>query len=291
MLKLFTDTDTDITPKVAAEYGFNLISMPYSIDGKEYFPYVGYDEFDFHAFYDMLREGVLPSTSAVGEDLYRNTFEPVFAAGDDILYIHFSAAMTMSFQAMDKVVEELKAKYPGRKFYSIDTMGITTISCLIVRELGDRLKAGMTPDEAMEWAEKEVNNYSQYFFADDLKFFRKSGRVSGLAATMGGLIGLRPIIHMSKAGKMESLGTVKGRAQAIQRLVDIVEEYGDDIKGHRFMVGHTDAPELADAVIKMLHERFGDDLQIEIVCTNPTAGSHCGPNGVGVTFHSKGRQQ
>ena len=291
MLTLFTDTDTDFTPRVAAQYGFKLISMPYSVDGQTFYPYVGYDEFDFHAFYDSLRGGVLPTTSALGEDAYLKYFEPEFAAGNDILYIHFSAAMTMTFQSMDKALAILKEKYPERKFYSIDTKGITIVSYLIARELRDRLKAGMGPEEAVAWAEKEVDNYSQYFFADDLKFFRRSGRVSGLAATMGGLIGLRPVIHMTRGGKMESLGTVKGRIQVMERLVKYVEDYGDEVKAHRFIIGHTDAPELAGQLAGMLRARFGEDLDIEVVCTNPTAGSHCGPNGVGIAFHSKGRLQ
>ena len=291
MLTLFTDTDTDFTPKVAAEYGFKLISMPYSIDGETFYPYQGYDEFDFHVFYDRLRGGVLPTTSALGEDVYLSYFEPEFAAGNDILYVHFSAAMTATFQSMDKAVAVLKEKYPERKFYGIDTKGITIVSYLITRELGDRLKAGMTPEEAVAWAATEVDNYSQYFFADDLKFFRRSGRVSGLAATMGGLIGLRPVIHMNLAGKMESIGTVKGRVQVMERLVKYVEEHGDDVKAHRFIVGHTDAPELAQQLAEMLRSRIGNDLNIEFVCTNPTAGSHCGPNGVGIAFHSKGRLQ
>lgn len=290
MLTLFTDTDTDFGLKDAAEYGYKLISMPYSVDGKEIYPYVDFEEYDYHKFYDMLRGGVLPSTSAIPEDAYYKYFEPEFAAGNDILYVHFSAAMTMTFNVMDKVVDDLLAKYPGRKFYGIDTKGITIISYLIVKELGDRLKAGMGPEEAVRWAETEVDHYSQYFFADDLKFFRKSGRVGGLAATMGGLIGLRPVIHMSREGKMESLGTVKGRAQVMERLVSIVEEYGDDIKSHHFIIGHTDAMPLAEQLAAMLRAKFGDDLKVEYVCTNPTAGSHCGPNGVGVAFHSKGRQ-
>lgn len=289
MLTLFTDTDTDITPEVAAEYGYKLISMPYCVDGKTVRPYVDFDRFDSHAFYDMLRGGVLPTTSAISEEVYMSYFEPEFAAGNDILYVHFSAAMTMTFDAMDKAVAALKAKYPERSFYGIDTKGITIVSYLIVRELGDRLKSGMTAQEAVEWAGREVDNYAQYFFADDLKFFRRSGRVGGLAATMGGLIGLRPIIHMSSEGKMESIGTVKGRTQVMEKLVSYVESMGDDIKGHRFIVGHTDAPELAEQMAGMLRSRFGEDLEIEFVCTNPTAGSHCGPNGVGVAFHSKGR--
>ena len=290
MLIRYTDTDTDITPKVAAEYGYKVISMPFSYDGKTIYPYADGKDMDLHEFYDLLRGGVLPTTSAIGEEVYEKAFEEEFKAGNDIIYIHFSRAMTMTFDGMDKVVARLKEKYPERKFFEIDTKAITILSYLIVRELGDRLKNGMTGEEAVEWAASEVDHYSQYFFADDLKFFRRSGRVGGLAATMGGLIGLRPVITMSKAGKMESIGTVKGRVQVMERLVSYVEKYGDDIKNHRFIIGHTDAIELAGQMADMLHKRFGDDLDIEFVYTNPTAGSHCGPNGVGVAFHSKGRE-
>ena len=45
MLVLFTDTDTDITPLEAEYYGYKLISMPYSIDGKEVKPYEDFKEF------------------------------------------------------------------------------------------------------------------------------------------------------------------------------------------------------------------------------------------------------
>lgn len=289
MLTLFTDTDTDITPSVAAEYGYKLISMPYSVDGKTVFPYADGREMDLHAFYDTLRAGALPTTSAIGEEAYIDYFEPEFAAGNDIFYVHFSAAMTATFDAMNRALDKLKVKYPERRFYSVDTKGITIISYNIARTVGDLFKAGKTPEEVLQWADMEVDRFVQYFFADDLKFFRRSGRVSGLAATMGGLIGLRPIIHMSAEGKMESIGTVKGRVNAMEKLVSFVAEQGDDIKSYRVIVGHTDAPALAAQLVEMLKERFGADLNVETVVTNPTAGSHCGPNGVGVSFHAKNR--
>lgn len=289
MWTYFTDTDTDITPEVASGYGYKLISMPYSVDAKAVYPFVDYDVYDSHAFYDMLRSGVLPTTSAISEEEYIKYFEPEFAAGNDIFYVHFSAAMTMTFGNMYKALDTLKAKYPERKFLEVDTKGITIISYLIVREIGDMLKAGKTPEEVVEWSKTEMDHYTQYFFADDLKFFRRSGRVSGIAATMGGFIGIRPIIYMSSEGKMVSIGKEKGRNNAMNRLVSYVEELGDDLKGHRFIIGHTDAPELAEQLAVMLREKFGEDLDIEYVVTNPTAGSHCGPNGVGVAFHSKRR--
>ena len=289
MLRLFTDTDTDVTPAIAAEYGYRLISMPYSVDAKTVYPYVDFDEFESRKFYDLLRSGVLPTTSAISKERYIEYFEPEFAAGNDILYVHFSRAMTVTFNAMDEAVAELGAKYPERRFYEIDTKGITTISYTIVREVGDLFKAGKSLEEVLEWAQTEVDKFAMYFFADDLKFFRRSGRVSGLAATMGTLIGIRPIIYMSQEGKMVSCGKEKGRPKAMERLVQQVADLGEDFKSHRFVIGHTDAPELAQEVGRMIRARFGDDFPIEYVVATPTAGSHAGPNGVGVCFHAKHR--
>ena len=236
----------------------------------------------------MLRGGVLPTTSAISKEQYIGYFEEDFKAGNDILYVHFSRAMTNTFDVMDQAIAHLKAQYPGVRFEEIDTKGITTISYAIVREVGDLVKAGKTLDEILEWAKTEVDKFAMYFFADDLKFFRRSGRVSGLAATMGTLIGVRPLIHMSQAGKMESIGTVKGRPNAIKALVEKVAELGDNIAQHRICIGHTDAPEIAQEVGRLIEDRFGKQ-KIVYVNVNPTAGSHCGPNGVGVCFHAKHR--
>ena len=289
MLRLYTDTDCDVTPEIAKEYGYSLISMPYSIDGKTTYPYVDFDKFDSHAFYDLLRNGALPNTSAISREKYIEEFEPVFAAGDDILYVHFSRAMTATFDAMDQALEELYEKYPGRKLYEIDTKGITIVSLNIVLEVGDMIKAGKSVEEVLEWAKAEVDKFAIYFFADDLKFFKHSGRVSGLAATMGTLLGVRPIIYMNDEGKMVSVGTERGRARAINRLLQYVDELGEDVKAHRVIVGNTDAPEIVEEVIARLTEKYGEDLRIMKVDVNPTTGGHCGPNGVGVCFHAKHR--
>ena len=288
MLKIYTDTDTDFTPELAAEYGYKLISMPYSIDAKTTYPYVDFETFDAHAFYDVLRGGVLPTTSAISKDQYKNYFIKDFVEGNEILYVHFSRAMTNTFDAMDQAVAELKADYPKARFEEIDTKGITTISYAIVREVGDLVKAGKTLDEILEWAKTEVDKFAMYFFADDLKFFRRSGRVSGLAATMGTLIGVRPLIHMSQEGKMVSVGTAKGRLNAMTYLVDKVGVLGEDLEKHRICIGHTDSPEIARNIASMIENKYGKQ-DIVFVDVNPTAGSHCGPNGVGVCFHAKHR--
>lgn len=288
MLTIFCDSDMDITPEVAARYGFKLISMPYSLNGVTVFPYETPMP-ELHAFYEGLRAGDLPTTSGVSEEKYKQYFRPEFEKGNDILYVHFSAAMSCTFEAMNNAVAELKAEFPERNFYTIDTKGITIISYAIACEIGDMYLAGASLDDILKWARVEVDKFAQYFFADDLKFFKRSGRVSGFAAIMGNLIGIRPIIYMTPDGRMVSLSKERGRARALNRLLSYMEELGEDIDKHRIIIGHTDAPEMAAELKNMIIEKFGDGLDIVTITTNPTSGSHCGPDGVGVAFHCSHR--
>ena len=289
MLVLYTDTDTDLTPEEAIYYGYKMISMPYIVKGKEIKPYVDFKTFDSHSFYNSLREGLLPTTCALNSEEYKKYFEEEFKKGNDILYVHFSKAMTCTFDSMNIALEELKTIYPERKFYTIDTKAITIASLNIVKEVGDMYKQGNTIEEILSWAETEVDHFAQYFYADNLKFFKRSGRVSNIAGIMGDLIGIKPIIHMSSEGKMINVAKVKGRIKALQAIIAYMEELGDDMENHRIIIGHTDALELANKLEEMIIDKFGNNLKIEYAIVNPTAGSHCGPDGVGVSFHAKHR--
>ena len=289
MLILFTDTDTDITPELAKEFDYHLISMPYSIGDKTIYPYVDFDKFDAHSFYDGLRSGILPTTSALNPDEYVKHFEPFLANGDDILYVHFSKRMSGTFNSLNLALNELKDKYPERQVYLIDTKGITIGSINIVLEIGELYKAGKSIEEIQKWAEVEVDKFAVYFFADDLKFFARSGRVSGIAGFMGNIFGVKPIIYMGSDGIMTNIGKEKGRKNAVNRLVKYVEELGENIKDHRIIVAHTDAPKIVEELIALLKAKFGDDLNIIVMDVNPTAGSHCGPDSVGISFHAKHR--
>lgn len=291
MLVFFTDSDCDITPQMAKQYNMELISMPYIIDGKEIYPYVDWEQFDGHEFYQQLRNKVMPQTCAFSPEDYKKYFEPHFAAGNDILYVHFSAAMTGTFNAMRLAIEELQQQYPERKFYSIDTKAITILSRLIVEEAAIMYNNGATAEQIVEWANTEVDKFAVYFYADDLSFFRRSGRVSNLAATMGNLIGIHPVLHMNREGKMQTLTKAQGRRKTIKRIVSYVEEYQQDIQNHKVIVGHCDALDLAKMLADQLIERFGEGLNIEFVEVNPTTGSHCGPDTIGVAFHAKERQE
>ena len=286
MYTLFTDTDCDVTPELCAKYGYQLISMPYVIDGVEVKPYVDFDKFECHEFYERLRKGTIPKTFAINPYDYIQYFEPEFKKGNDIVYVHFSKAMSGTFNALNIALEELKEMYPERTCYLIDSKGISVLGRQIVIAVGELAKEGKSVEELMKWAETEIDHYAVYFFASDLKFFQRSGRVSGLSAFFGQMLGIHPIIYVGSDGKMTNLSTVRGKHAALKKLVAYVEELGDDIKNYPILIAHADALELAKMLGEMLAEKFGDDINLEYVEVNPTIGSHCGPSSIGVSFHS-----
>lgn len=292
MVKLFFDTDCDITPEVAKHYNATLISMPYIVEDEIIFPYRDWEKYDAKAFFDgiLRKKGIIPTTAALSEEEYRQYFEPELEKGNDILYVHFSRVMSASFANLDACAEKLLAKYPGRRIDLIDTKGITLGSYALARAMGDLYLAGKSVDEIKAWAKENVDKQGFYFFADNLKFFGKSGRVSGFAAFMGGIIGVRPIICIKEDGKMQSIDKAVGtRKKALDKILQYVVDLEDHIKDYPVVVAHGDAMYLVDEFVKMLKDKFGQDLKVEVIDVNPTAGSHCGPDVLGVTFHAKHR--
>lgn len=289
MFDLFTDGDCDVTPEVAARYDFHVISMPYIIDGKEIFPYVDWQEFKYHEFYQALRHGLLPKTCGLNPAQYRQYFLPSFQAGHDILYVHFSSAMSGTFSAMKIALDDLLKEFPERKYYDIDTKAITIGALVMCEEIGEMVKAGKTAEEIVTWSQTEIYHFATYFYADNLKFFAKSGRVSNITAVMGGLIGIKPIIYMNAEGNMVSISKACGRLPALNKLLEYVVQLEDHIKDHQVFIAHCDCLFLAERMAHMLRNKFGRDLKIRFVCVGAVSGSHCGPDCLGVTFHSKHR--
>lgn len=285
MYSLFVDSDSDMTPEICAKYGAHLIIMPYTINNKEIRPYIDFEKFNGKEFYDILRSGTLPVTAALPPQAYIDYFEPEFKKGNDILYVHFSSAMSGTFNSMRLALEELKEKYPERQLFTVDTKSITAGAYGVAIEVLDLYKAGKSIEEIQKWAEIEVDKFPIYFYADNLKFFAKSGRVSGFKAFMGGLVGIKPIIHVNSNGQMVSIDKGRGRQLALKKIVDYVLNLQDHIEDHRVVIGHTDALPLAEELAEMLQKEFNHTLRIEYVEVNPTIGGHCGPDCIGVCFH------
>ena len=289
MVTYFTDTDTDMTLETANKYGYKLISMPYSVNDEFVYPYQDFEVFDSKTYYEMLRAGTIPKTSGLSKETYIEYFEPEFKKGNDVFYIHFSAKMSSTFDFMELALRELKEKYPERKFYELDTKGISINSLFTLMVLGDMILEGKSPDEILSYGKELIEHVATYFYADDLKFFKRTGRVSGIYAVMGTMLGIKPIIVMNDEGIMKNIGKERGKKSAISAILKVVAEIGEDIKKYPILIANSDCMDDALYVEAQLKAKFGDDLVVSHIDINPTAGAHCGPSCIGVCFHAKHR--
>ena len=96
-------------------------------------------------------------------------------------------------------------------------------------------------------------------------------------------------MFMDADGKMKTCGKEHGRKNACRHLVNKMKELGDNVKDYHIIIGNTDFKEGVDALIDVLKQEFGDDIKYDVVDINPTIGSHCGPNALGLCFHSTRR--
>ena len=193
------------------------------------------------------------------------------------------------FKNLDVAVSELLAKYPDRRIELIDTKGITLGSLSLCIQAGELYLQGKSIDEIIEWSKKSVGESAFYFFADNIQFFKKSGRVQGFAAFMGGMLMVKPIIYIGDNGKMTSIDKAFSRKKAVDKILGYMAEIQDDIKNYPVIIAHCDCLEIAESIASELRATYGDDLKIDITYVNPTAGAHCGPDSVGITFHAKQR--
>ena len=88
---------------------------------------------------------------------------------------------------------------------------------------------------------------------------------------------------------MQSISKARGRKGVVAKILEYVRSLQSDIKNHKVIIGHADALPLALELETLLKEEYGNDLNTEIVVVNPTAGSHCGPDTVGICFHATQR--
>ena len=258
--------------------------MPYAFGDQE----SGYDlgkTHDFKGFYTRLRNGEMPTTMALNPHNYIDIFEPVFASGEDIIYVAFSSAMSGTFQFMRQAVDELLQKYPDRKFTYADTLNISVGAGLIVYEAAKLHNAGASDDEIVEFVDSFKNQVAIYFTANDLMHLKRGGRISATSAIFGTALGIKPVLTVSKEGKVVALDKVMGRKKAMQSLLKRIENEGSELDKFPIWILHADCENDARVLEERVRVIAGDNANIIVQAIGPTIGTHCGPDTLGLIFH------
>lgn len=285
-----TDSDSDLPYRLKVAYDIPVVYMPYSLDGKEYYDDLG-QSIDHKTYYDKMRAGAVPVTASLNEAAYEEIFEPIFASGKDILFIAFSSKMSSTIVAMHSTLERLREKYPERKYRVVDTLSISAPQTILVLKAYRMYKAGKSMEEIAEWVEANYMRAQAWVTVDDLKYLKRGGRIKPVAAAMGTMLNIKPIIIESRDGLMVSVDKVRGRHKALTYLAEKAAQNLEDPKDADMIIIHADAPEDAQALKEKLQSLIPALPEIAIENVGPVIGAHCGPGTIAVCFFGKERPQ
>ncbi len=278
-----TDSDSDLPYDLKVKYDIPVVYMPYALNGKEYYDDLG-QSLDHKSYYEAMRNGAAPVTSALNEEDYLEYFDPILKE-KDLLFAAFSSKLSCTIQAVYSAREKLLKKYPERKFIVVDTLSISMPQALLVLKAYELYQAGKPIEEVAQWLEDNKMRAHAFFAVDDLKYLKRGGRVSPAAAAFGTMLDIKPVLTESREGTLVPLDKVRGRKKALNYLVDKLVEYEPD-EGGLVIILHADVPEDAEQLKELALQKI-PGLNIRIDNVGPVIGAHAGPGTLAVTFLGK----
>lgn len=258
----------------------------YTVDGQDYPDDMGRQSDALPRFYRFIEEGKLPSTSQINTYRYREYFEELLKKGD-VLHIAFGSGMTPSVFNAEEAAAILRPLYPERRLVVIDSYCSSSGYGLLVDQAADMRDQGSELSEIEAWLLENRQKVHHQFFSTDLKYFRRSGRMSGATAAVATVLGICPIMRLDKGGHIIAYGKVQGKKHAIRETVRTMEKRAQGGLGYsgKCFVCHSNCPEEAAETKRAVATRFphisGD---IRICDIGTIIASHCGPGTVAVFF-------
>lgn len=277
--QIITDSCCDFTQEMYRQYRVAHAPLSILYRGAVHDNFSDSDQ--LHAFYESLRQGENASTAAVNPEGWANIMEPILENGEDILCLTFSSALSTTSQSASIAAAELGEKYPQRRIRVVDTLCAALGQGLLVVNACRRRDEGMELDELTAWCEENKLRLCHWVTVDDLNHLKRGGRISAATALVGGMLHIKPIIHVDNEGKLVNVAKCRGRKAAMEHLADKLAQGATDYS--TIAIAHGDCPEDAKALEAMIRSR----CNVETVITGyvgAVIGAHTGP-GVLVVFY------
>ena len=187
-----TDTSCDFPLDYVQRHQIPLVSLYYSIDGKDGVNGCPKSE-ELKTFYQKMREGAETKTQQASVEDTEKLFRQILETGSDVLHIAFSSGLSGTANAARLAAETLREEFPDRKIIVIDSLCASLGQGLLV-DYALRMKdEGKSMEETAQWVQDHLQNICHLFTVDDLKYLQRGGRISkttaGAARRRGGQAG------------------------------------------------------------------------------------------------------
>jgi DegV family protein with EDD domain len=284
---ILTDSCCDLPIDFVKENNIEVMPLRVNIKGKEIKDDLG-QSIEYKAFYDMIREGEMPSTSQVNAYEFTEVFEKYSNQGYSIIYIGFSSALSGCVNSARIAKENVEGEISSADITIIDTKCASMGLGLVVYYAASMLKNGASKDEVVAWIEDNKLKVNHWFTVDDLNHLKRGGRVSSTAAIVGTMLNIKPILHVDDEGRLIPVSKVKGRKKSIKALQESLKERIIKPEEQTIFISHGDC--LSEA--EHLKDLILNEVQVKEVIINnvgPAVGSHSGPGTIALFFIGENR--
>ncbi|MBO5109266.1 MAG: DegV family protein [Clostridia bacterium] len=284
---IITDSSSDLTPGLCSQLNVKVLPLSFFIEGKQYYNDPLNPQISHKDFYKQLSDGKMVTTSALNPEQFREAMEHELIAGNDVLYLGFSSALSGTYNAGVLAAEELNEKYPSRKVYTVDTRCASLGQGLLVYYACLERDKGKTIEEVRDYAESIKGSICHWFTVSDLYQLKRGGRISGVTAALGTMLSIKPVLHVDDDGRLINMFKARGRNASILALFNKMKESAIDPKNQTIFISHGDCFDDAKRLGDKITEEYGCKCVIGYV--GPVIGAHSGKGTVALFFLGKER--
>lgn len=174
-----------------------------------------------------------------------------------------------------------KSMVEYEKIYLIDSLS-ATYTIKVMADYACRLRSqGVSAPKIVEEVESIKSRVRVFAALDTLEYLSRGGRISKTAAAIGDMANIKPIITLTRDGKVGILGKALGKNKAICAIKKQLQELSPDTAFPLYTIYSYGTENCEKFEEKLKQEGFAVDARLQI---GSTIGSHIGPEAFGIVF-------
>jgi DegV family protein with EDD domain len=261
------------------QYDIPVIRSILLVGGKEYLDYV---EITATEFYNMLQENpeLTPSTAQASTGVILEQYKKMIDKGyDELLVVTVSSKLSGTYEGALMAANMMD----GVDIRVFDSLTVSYPQAKMILDAAKMVEKGYNIDEIWNHLEFLRSNHKLLFSVDTLRYLVKNGRLSGASGFLGSMLKIKPMLQVTKDGRVESIEKIRSIKKATSRLIDkFLDELGDQ-EADVFVI-EANAKDRAKIVIDAIKKKKPHILNINSYPLTPVVGAHAGPGVVGVGY-------
>lgn len=281
MLRIITDSASDLPKNYIEEHKLHVIPTPVVIDDVDYFDGKTIQTDEFYTILDDIKRDV--KTYHINPAMFTDAFTPYAQAGDSIIYLCFSTGIAGTYNAANIAKDNVLDEYPDFDITIIDSKCASIGFGLLVSKLVTMLEKGASKEEIIEAADYFISHIKHIFTVQTLAYLIKGGRLTKFKGTIAETLDMKPILTVDEKGALSVIKTVRGRKKSLRSLIDYAKENGYHLENQSVAICHGEDPESLTVVESLVKEEF-NPKSILISVVGCAIGAHVGRGIIGFCF-------